>query len=62
MLSRAAKLDDILLMRAPGAYFLLRGPPQDMADKLSVIAERVGACRTSAVQLARDLGLATFLH
>ena len=62
MLSRATKLDDLLLMRAPGADFLLRGPPKDMAEKLTVLDARVQACRTSAWQLAKDLGLERFLH
>jgi hypothetical protein len=62
MLSRATSLDDLLLLRAPGPEFLLRGPPKDLQQKLRIFASRVEACRERALGLAADLGLDKFLH
>ena len=36
MISRATKLDDLLLLRAPPESFLLRGPPEDLLRQLDV--------------------------
>ena len=62
MLSRATTLDDILLLRAPGPEFLLRGPPKDLQTALKLFAQRVEQCRLDAAALARDLGLQRFLQ
>ena len=58
MLSRATSLDDLVLLRAPDADFLLRGPPADLRDSLELFARRVRSTRVRAEQLARSLGWA----
>ena len=40
MLSRATRLEDLLLMRAPPASFLLRGPPASLRLQLDKFAAR----------------------
>ena len=62
MLSRATSLDDLLLLRAPDADFLLRGPPADLRVRLAIFARRVRATRTRAEALARSLGFEDFLR
>ena len=62
MLSRATKSDDLLLLRAPEAEFLLQGPPKGLQKKLKVFDRRVAACRTKARQLAQELELQQFLR
>ena len=62
MLSRATRLDDLLLLRAPPTSFLLQGPPPDLRKRLQAFAARTQQCRTRAAELARDLGFADFLH
>ena len=62
MLSRATKLENILLVRAPEAEFLLQGPPKSLQQKLKTFNKRVTACRGKATKLAQDLGLAQFLR
>ena len=62
MLSRATSLDDLLLLRAPDADFLLRGPPADLRVRLAIFARRVRATRTRAEALARSFGFEAFLR
>ena len=62
MLSRATKLENILLVRAPEAKLLLQGPPKSLQQKLNTFNNRVTACKTKATKLAQDLGLAQFLR
>ena len=62
MLSRATKLDDLFLVRAPGPEFLLRGPPKNLQKQLLVFAKRVEACRKTATDLAKEFGLLAFLR
>ena len=62
MLSRATRLDDLLLMRPPPADFLLRGPPKDLQKHLAKFAKRADVCRANATKLAQELGFTEFLH
>ena len=62
MLSRATSARDIVLVRAPDVDFLTQGPPADLAARLRIFQARTAACRREAERLARELGLATFLH
>ena len=62
MLSRAAKVDDLLMIRDPGLQFLSRGPPADLAKRLRAFSSRTEKCRKEALLLAEQLGLAAFLH
>ena len=62
MLSRATCLNDILPIRPPPATFLLRGPPANLKQQLEKFATRTEACRATAAALARELGLARFVH
>ena len=62
MLSRATRLEDLLLMRAPPASFLLQGPPATLRDQLRKLAARTEACRRRAEELADELGFREFLH
>ena len=58
MLSRATSLDDLLLLRAPGADFLLRGPPADLRARLALFGKRVRDTRAQAEAIALSLGFA----
>ncbi len=40
MLSRAKTLKNLLVIRAPPADFLLRGPPRDLKQRLELFARR----------------------
>jgi len=62
MLSRATSLEDILLVRAPEASWLLRGPPANLRQRLNVFRTRVDTCHSTAQALAQQLGLAQFLR
>ena len=62
MMSRATRLDDLLLLRAPGVEFLKRGPPKDFRDRLAQFDRRVRSCKTKAEQLVKELKLDRFLH
>ena len=62
MVSRATRLDDLILLRAPDVTFLKRGPPQNFRDRLAQFDRRVRSCRVQAEQLAVSLGLASFLR
>ena len=62
MLSRATRLQDLLLVRAPPAKFLLQGPPKSLDQQLKRFAARSDACRVAAAALAAELGFSRFLH
>ena len=62
MLSRATRLDDLLLIRPPPADFLLRGPPKDLQKQLAKFAKRTAMCRADAAKVAQELGFTEFLH
>ena len=62
MLSRATRLDDILLTRAPPASFLLKGPPKMLRQQLESFAARTEECRQTAKELAAELGFNLFLR
>ena len=62
MLSRATRLSDLLLFRAPGLEFLLEGPPRDLSERLKGFARKADSCRVHAMELVRDLNLEAFLH
>ena len=62
MLSRATKLEDLLVMRAPECEFLLRGPPAGLKNQLKKFAKRTEENRRVAMRLAKELGLVEFLH
>ena len=62
MLSRATRLEDLLLMRAPDLEFFAKGPPKTLRKQLAKFASRTNACRKQVEKIARELGLATFLR
>ena len=62
MLSRATRLEDLLLVRAPPVEFLKSGPPKDLARQLRVFATRTDLCREAAARLATELGMQRFLR
>ena len=62
LLLRATRLEDLLLMRAPPASFLLQGPPASLRQQLEKFAARTAKCRHGAAELARELGFEEFLH
>ena len=62
MLSRATRLEDILLARAPPSTFLLQGPPKSLKQQLLTFASCTEACRQHALELAVELGFDEFLH
>ena len=62
MLSRATRLSDLLLLRAPGLDFLLQGPPADLSQRLTAFARKADGCRSKALDIVRDLKLEAFLH
>ena len=62
MLSRATRLDDILLARAPDVDFLKQGPPSSLARALAMFAKRTDGCRRKAEKLAAELGLGHLLR
>ena len=62
MLFRATSLDDELLLRAPEADFLLRGPPADLRARLAVFDRRVIDSRAKAEKLARPMGYEAHLR
>ena len=62
MLSRATRLEDLLLVRAPPVEFLASGPPEDLARQLHAFASRTERCRDTAARLAAELGLRGFLR
>ena len=62
MLSRATRLEDLLLLRAPSLDFFKNGPPKTLRKQLEKFAERTEACRVAAAKLAKELGLQHFLE
>ena len=62
MLSRATRLEDLLVMRAPESDFLLRGPPASLKNQLKKFAKRTEENRRIAEALAEELGFTEFLH
>ena len=62
MLSRATTFDNLLLLRAPDAEFLLRGPPKCLQEQLKVFDRRVKKCRKEAATKAKELGFDCFLR
>ena len=62
MLSRATRLDDILLARAPDIEFLKQGPPESLVRALAMFAKRTDGCRKKAEKLAEELGLQHLLR
>ena len=62
MLSRATRIQDLLLLRAPGSEFLLRGPPSGLQQQLRRFAARTQTCRIEAEALAHELGFEEFMH
>jgi hypothetical protein len=62
MLSRATRLDDLLLLRAPDLEFFAKGPPKTLRKQLAKFARRTQACRQRAELIAAELGLADFLR
>ena len=62
MLSRATRLDDLLLLRAPDLDFFAKGPPRTLRKQLAKFARRTEACRQQSEKIAMELGLAAFLR
>ena len=62
MLSRATRLDDILLARAPDIDFLKQGPPESLARALAIFAKRTDGCRKKAEKLREELGFQHLLR
>ena len=62
MLSRATRIQDLLLLRAPGSEFLLRGPPSGLQQQLRRFAARTQTCRIEAEALVHELGFEEFMH
>jgi len=62
MLSRATRLDDLLLLRGPDLEFFAKGPPKTLQKQLAKFARRTENCRQRAEHIARELGLAAFLR
>ena len=62
MLSRATRLEDLLLLRAPDLEFFAKGPPKTLRNQLAKFAKRTEACRKEATKIARELGFAGFLR
>ena len=56
MLSRATRLEDLLLMRAPDLNFFTKGPPKTLRTQLAKFASRTNACRKQAEKIAEELG------
>ena len=62
MLSRATRIQDLILLRAPSLDFFKKGPPQTLQKQLTKFLDRTRACRREAAQLAMELGLHRFLR
>ena len=62
MLSRATRIEDLLLIRAPPCEFLLHGPPASLQTALAQVAKRTGTCRRAAEGLMAELGFSEFLR
>ena len=57
MLSRATRLDDLLLIRAPDLSFFAKGPPKTLRSQLAKFASRTDACRKQAEKTAKKIGI-----
>ena len=62
MVSRATSIHDLLLLRAPESDWLLRGPPENLRQRLQLFRARVGRCHAAAKDMAASLGLAAYLR
>ena len=62
MLSRATRLQDLILLRAPPLEFFKNGPPKSLTKQLAKFTNRTEACRGAAEKFAKELGLAPFLQ
>ena len=62
MLSRATRLEDLLVIRAPPVDFLLQGPPSSLKRQLQKLATRTSDGRKAAATIAKDLGFEHFFH
>ena len=62
MLSRATKLEDLLLLRAPDLDFFAKGPPKTLRKQLAKFAKRTESCRKEAEKIARELGFTALLR
>ena len=62
MLSRATRLEDLLVIRAPPVEFLLQGPPSSLKRQLQKLAARTSDCRKAATTIATDLGFDQFFR
>ena len=62
MLSRATRLEDLLLVRAPPIDFFQSGPPVSMRRQLAAFARLSAACHTRAEEMAQELGFSRFFH
>ena len=62
MLSRATRLEDLLLLRAPDLDFFAKGPPKTLRKQLAKFAKRTETCRQESKTIAMELGLAGFLR
>ena len=62
MLSRATRLADLLLLRAPPLSFLSQGLPADIQKRLKAFARRADMCRSRADKLAHELGFNNIFH
>ena len=56
MLSRATRLEDMLILRPPPREFLERGPPASLRTALEEFDEKARSSRDEAEQLAAELG------
>ena len=62
MLSRATRLEDILLLRSPDLEFFAGQPHKSLQKHLGKFARRSEECRRTAEQLAGELGFGSFLR
>ena len=62
MLSRATRLEDLLLLRAPNLEFFAKGPPKTLQKQLAKLARRTETCRKQAEKIAKELGLSALLR
>ena len=62
MLSRATRLEDLLLMRSPDLELFAGKPHKSLQKQLGKFARRSEECRRKAEQFAGELGFASFLR
>ena len=56
MLSRATRMNDMLLLRPPPRDLLERGPPEAIAAALEMFERKIQQCTEHAERLAASLG------